>query len=249
MVFCKKAILAFWKPWLLLIILLCLARQVVLDIVFALDGSRPITNAQFSKLKEAVLDMLNRYKISEKDTRVGLIEFSSSVKIVSRLNKDNSVSRIKDILAPLQPSRGSTRVTDDALRVASDKMFEISAGGRPGASKVLIVFTHGKSSDDTSPVDTVKPLKDVGVNVFVINIGPNADPEDAMKIATSDKHVFPVDDPNKTPEAIGNVVDRLTKDLKKGKIHVYRDKCIDITKVSLKTLTSKYHIDWLMLER
>ena len=184
--------------------------------MFALDGSRPITNAQFSKLKEAVLNMLNRYKISEKDAHVGLIEFSSSVKIVSRLNKDNSMSRIKDVLTPLQPSQGSTRVTDDALRVASDKMFDLSAGGRPGASKVLIILTHGKSSGDSSPVDAVKPLKDIGVNVFVINIGPNADPEDAMKIATSDKHVIPVDDPNKTPEAIGNVVDRLTKDLKKG---------------------------------
>ena len=194
--------------------------------MFALDGSRPITNAQFSKLKEAVLNMLSRYKISEKDAHVGLIEFSSSVKIVSRLNKDNSLSRIKDVLTPLQPSQGSIRVTDDALRVASDKMFDLSAGGRPGASKVLIILTHGKSSGDSSPVDAVKPLKNIGVNVFVINIGPSADPEDAMKIATSDKHVIPVDDPNKTPEAIGNVVDRLTKDLKKGKIDFYSDKLV-----------------------
>lgn len=194
--------------------------------MFALDGSRPITNAQFSKLKEAVLNMLNRYKISDKGAHVGLIEFSSSVKIVSRLNKDNSMSRIKDVLTPLQPSQGSTRVTDDALRVASDKMFDLSTGGRPGASKVLIILTHGKSSGDSFPVDAVKPLKSIGVNVFVINIGPNADPEDAMKIATSDKHVIPVDDPNKTPEAIGNVVDRLTKDLKKGKIDFYGDKLV-----------------------
>ena len=194
--------------------------------MFALDGSRPITNAQFSKLKEAVLNMLNRYKISEKDAHVGLIEFSSSVKIVSRLNKDNSLSRIKDVLTPLQPSQGSTRVTDDALRVASDKMFDLSAGGRPGASKVLIILTHGKSSGDSSPVDAVKPLKNIDVNVFVINIGPNADPEEAMKIATSDRHVVTVDDPNKTPEAIGNVVDRLTKDLKKGKIDFYSDKLV-----------------------
>ena len=194
--------------------------------MFALDGSRPITNAQFSKLKEAVLNMLSRYKISEKDAHVGLIEFSSSVKIVSRLNKDNSLSRIKDVLTPLQPSQGSIRVTDDALRVASDKMFDLSAGGRPGASKVLIILTHGKSSGDSSPVDAVKPLKNIGVNVFVINIGPSTDPEDAMKIATSDKHVIPVDDPNKIPEAIGNVVDRLTKDLKKGKIDFYSDKLV-----------------------
>ena len=199
--------------------------------VFALDGSRPITNAQFSKLKEAVLNMLNRYKISEKDTHVGLIEFSSSVKIVSRLNKDNSVSRLKEILTPLQPSKGSTRVTDDVLRVASDKMFDVSSGGRPGASKVLVVLTHGKSSGETSPVDTVKPLKDIGVNVFVINIGPKADPEEAMKIATSEKHVVAVDDPDNTPDAIGNVVDRLAKDLKKGRIDFYRNKLIDVTKV------------------
>ena len=199
--------------------------------VFALDGSRPITNAQFSKLKEAVLNMLNRYKISEKDTHLGLIEFSSSVKIVSRLNKDNSVSRVKEILTPLQPSKGSTRVTDDVLRVASDKMFDVSSGGRPGASKVLVVLTHGKSSGETSPVDTVKPLKDIGVNVFVINIGPKADPEEAMKIATSEKHVVAVDDPDNTPDAIGNVVDRLAKDLKKSRIDFYRNKPIDVTKV------------------
>jgi hypothetical protein len=201
-----------------------LVRQHVVDIVFALDGSRPLTNAQFSKLKEAILNMLNRYTISEKDTHVGLLEFSSSVKVVSRLNRDNSISRIKDILTPLQPSRGSTRVTDDALRVASDKMFDVSAGGRPGASKVLIILTRGNSSGDTSPVEAAKPLKNVGVNIFVINIGPQADPKEGKGIATSDKHVVPVDDPDKTPEAMGSVVDKLTKDLNKGNVCFHSDK-------------------------
>jgi hypothetical protein len=203
---------------------LSLVRQDVLDIVFALDGSRPVTNVQFSKLKEAVLNMLDRYTISDKETHVGLIEFSSSVKVVSRLNKDNSVSRIKDILTSLQPSRRSARVTDDALQVASDKVFDVTAGGRPGASKVLIILTRGKSSGDTSPAEAVKPLKDMSVNVFVVNIGPKVDPEEAKDIATSEKHVVPVDDPDQTPEAMGRVVDKLTKDLNKGEVCVYNEK-------------------------
>jgi collagen type VI alpha len=188
--------------------------------VFALDGSRPVTIAEFSRLKEAVLDMLDRYTISEKDTHVGLVEFSSSVTVASRLNNDNSMSRIRDILASLRPSLGSARVTDDALRVASNKVFDISAGGRPGASRVLIILTHGKSTGDTTPAEAVKPLKDAGVNVFVVNIGSKADPKEAEDIATSGEHVVPVDDPNNTPEVIRRVVDKLRKDLNKGKIYV-----------------------------
>lgn len=205
----------------LCVYLFFLVRQEVLDIVFALDGSRPLTVAQFSKMKEAVLNVLNRYTISEKETHVGLIEFSNSVNLISRLNKDNSISQIKDILSQLPPSRGLSRVTDDALRVASDKVFDISAGGRPGASKVFIILTHGKSSGDTSLEEAVKPLKNTGVNVFVVNIGPKANSEEAKKIATSDEHVVPVVDPNKTPEVIGRVVDKLTKDLKKSKAVFY----------------------------
>ena len=191
-------------------------RRDVLDIVFALDGSRPVTNAEFSRLKEAVLDMLKRYTISEKDTHVGLIEFSSSVKVASRLNKDNSMSSINDILARLQPSRGSDRVTDEALQVASNKVFDI--GGRPGASRVLIILTRGKSSGDTSPGEAVKPLKDAGVNVFVVNIGSKADRDEGEEIATSDEHVVAVDDPDNTPEGMRRVVDKLTKDLNKGNL-------------------------------
>lgn len=186
--------------------------------MFALDGSRPLTSTQFSKLKEAILNMLKRYKISEKDAHVGILEFSSSVRIVSRLNNDNTIGRIKDILAALQPSTGSARVTDEALRVASNKLFDVAAGGRPGASKVLIILTHGKSSGDVPPAEAVKPLRERGVNVFVVNIGPNADPMEAEEIATSGRHVISVDSPDETPDAMENVVDKLRKDLSEGKV-------------------------------
>ena len=167
-------------------------------------------------MKEAVLTMLKRYTISEGETHVGLLEFSSSVKVVSPLNKHNTLSRIEDIVTQLQPSRGSGRVSDEALRVASDQVFDVSKGGRSGASKVLVILTHGKSTGDVPPTEAVKPLKNRGVNIFVVAIGPGVDPEETKEIATSGKHVFPVDDPEKTPNAIGNVVDKLKNDLDKG---------------------------------
>ena len=121
----------------------------MLDLVFALDGSRPLTSTQFDKYKEAILNMLGKYTISDQETHVGLIEFSSSVRLVSRLDKNNKVKYIKNILSSLQPSGGTSRLTDEVLRVASDRVFSVKDGGRPGASKALVILTHGKSSGDT----------------------------------------------------------------------------------------------------
>ena len=192
----------------------------MLDLVFVLDGSRPITPRQFSKLKEAVLNMLDRFIISDKATHVGIIEYSSSVNLVSPLNRNNTAPDIKNILSTLQPSRGYSRITDDALRVVSDRVFSVPAGGRPGASRVLVILTHGKSTGDKSPGEAVKPLKDAGVNILVVNIGRNVDPGEAEDIATSSDNVFPVDYPDKVPDVADNVVDKLTKDLKKSKTYL-----------------------------
>ena len=189
----------------------------MLDLVFALDGSRPLTSTQFDKYKEAILNMLGKYTISDQETHVGLIEFSSSVRLVSRLDKNNKVKYIKNMLSSLQPSGGTSRLTDEVLRVASDRVFSVKDGGRPGASKALVILTHGKSSGDTSPVDAAKPLKEAGVNVFVIGIGGNVDPDETKGVATSHRHVIPVDNPDKAPDAIDSVVETLTKDLKKSK--------------------------------
>ena len=181
-----------------------------MDLVLALDGSSS-SNLNFDSLKKAVRKMLNRYSISEDDTHVAIMEYSDGVTLVTKLNRNNSLSEIQEILKGLQPSRGYNRLTSKALQSAADTVFTPGYGGRPGASKVLVIFTRsGPLADkDKDPATT---LKNDGVGIIIV--GP--EPEDTKGVPTSPGHVVPIMEPTKITDVVDDIVDKITKDHKKS---------------------------------
>lgn len=183
-----------------------------------MDGSENLATKGFDKVKDLVKAMVDNYTISERETHVGVIEFSDKANVILPLNKFFEPATIKDQVERIVPSGGKETVTDEALRKSADEVFDVKSGGRPGASKVLIIVTDGKSSGKEPPKRAVKPVKEKGVRVYVVNIGEETDKDELKDMVPTEKNIYPVKTPKEIPSITPKLIDDIDKDIKKRKL-------------------------------
>ena len=183
--------------------------------MFALDGSQSISDKGFINIKELVGTLVNNYNISQTETHVGIIEFSNKANVVLPLNKLFEASAIKDKIQSIVPSGGKETVTDEALRKSADEVFDVKSGGRPGASKVLIVVTDDKSTGKEPPKRAVKPLREKGVRIYIVNIGENTDEDELKDIVPTEKNIYSAKSHTEIPRIAPKLADNIDYDIKK----------------------------------
>lgn len=81
--------------------------------------------------------------------------------------------------------------TDRALLMAK-QMFTPTKGSRSNVPKIAIVFTDGQSNDPSGTQQQAKLLKDSGVLVLSIGIGPSVNQQELESIASKAEDVFQV---------------------------------------------------------
>ena len=189
--------------------------ELLLDLVFALDGSESLAENGFDKIKDFVKAVVDNYTVSETETHVGIIEFSDKANVILQLNKLFEPTSIKDQVQRIIPSGGKETITDEALRKSANEVFDVKSGGRPGASKVLIIVTDGKSTGKEPPKRAVKPVKEKGVRVYVVNIGKDTDQDELKDIVPTDENIYPVKNPDEVPDVASKLVENIRKDIKK----------------------------------
>ena len=187
--------------------------------MFALDGSESLAKKGFDNVINHTMAMLDNFTISEPETHVGVVEFSDKANVILPLNELFEPNLIKDKINAIVPSGGKERVTDEALRKAADEVFKAKSGGRPGASKVLIVVTSGKSTGKEPPKRAIRPVKEKGVRVYVVNIGEDNDKDELKDMVPTEKNIYSVKAPIKEkPFVAYKLVGDIKDDIKKRKL-------------------------------
>ena len=124
-------------------------------------------------------------------TRVAVITYTNfnSSTIIFHFNTFNRKQDVLNGIAEIQYQGNGTR-TDLALSEAYTKLFENPENGvRPkelGVPRVLVLLIDGKTTSGTDSI--IQPsnlLRNEGVNIFVIRIGPNIN-ENELEIIASD---------------------------------------------------------------
>ena len=167
--------------------------------------------------------MIENYNISKRDTHVGIIEFSNQANVILQLNKLFEQTSIQDQVKRIIPSGGKQTVTDEALRKSADDMFDVTSGGRPGATKVLIIVTDGKSTGKEPPKRAVKPVKEKGVRVYVVNIGEDTDKDELKDIVPTERNIYPAKTSGKVPSIAPKLFDDIEKDIKKRELFFFNN--------------------------
>ena len=158
--------------------------------MFVLDSSSSVNPTNFQIGLQFIIKVCQYFDISYPlGTRVAVITYTNSPTIIFHFNTFIRKQDVLNAIAAIQYQGGGTR-TDLALSEAYTKLFENPDNGvRPkelGVPRVLVLLTDGKTTSGTDSI--IQPsnlLRNEGVNIFVIRIGPNIN-ENELEIIASD---------------------------------------------------------------
>ncbi|KAG9476083.1 hypothetical protein GDO78_002913 [Eleutherodactylus coqui] len=166
---------------------------VVADIVFLIDESSSIGDANFQRTRVFLHKVINALQIGLNDVRVGLVLYSDKPNLEFKLNTFDEKYEMLDYITKM-PYRGGTAHTGEALEFLRKEMFSQKNGGRAqlGVQQIAVVMTNGQSADEFR--NPAAKLRRSGVDVFAVGF-QNADAEDLSIIASYPprKHISNVD--------------------------------------------------------
>ncbi|KAM9493412.1 cartilage matrix protein isoform 2-T2 [Clarias gariepinus] len=164
----------------------CACSDAATDVVFLIDGSKSVRPENFELVKKFINQMVDKLDVSERNVHVGLVQYSSAVKQEFSLGKYNNKKDVKEGVRKMDYMERGT-MTGQALNFMVEKSFSTGHGARPGAAKVGIVFTDGRSQDYIG--DAAKKAKDNGFKMYAVGVG-NAVEDELKEIASEPGNYF-----------------------------------------------------------
>ncbi|NXK59916.1 COSA1 protein, partial [Sylvietta virens] len=174
-------------------------RVTPLELVFVIDSSESVGPENFNIIKTFMKTFIDKVSADHASTRIGIINFSHRVDLVSSLKQFTSKEYLKSAVDKM-PYLGEGTYTASAIQEAV-RLFQAA---RPALRKVAVVITDGQADTrDKVQLDTVvREAHAANIEVFVIGIVQRTDPhyDDFLKemqlIATDpdEEHVYQIDD-------------------------------------------------------
>ncbi|XP_021323706.1 cartilage matrix protein isoform X1 [Danio rerio] len=158
----------------------CACSNAATDVVFLIDGSKSVRPENFELVKKWINLIIDKLDVSETNTHVGLVQYSSTVKQEFPLGRHNSKRSLKEAVKRMDYMERGT-MTGHALSFLVDNSFGPNQGARPGVPKVGIVFTDGRSQDYIG--DAAKKAKALGFKMYAVGVG-NAVEDELREIAS-----------------------------------------------------------------
>uniref|UniRef100_A0A8C8ZCL4 Matrilin-2 n=1 Tax=Prolemur simus TaxID=1328070 RepID=A0A8C8ZCL4_PROSS len=141
------------------------------DLVFIIDSSRSVNTHDYEKVKEFIVDILQFLDIGPDVTRVGLLQYGSTVKnefslktFKRKIEVERAVRRMRHL------STGT--MTGLAIQYALNIAFSEAEGARPlreNVPRVIMIVTDGRPQDSVAEV--AAKARDTGILIFAIGVG------------------------------------------------------------------------------
>ncbi|XP_032896195.1 collagen alpha-6(VI) chain-like [Amblyraja radiata] len=135
------------------------------DIVFLIDGSGSIGMNEFVKMKEFMINIVDKLTTGPDHVRIGLIQYSADPEEEFPLNEYPS-EELHELIHKMKQLAGRTE-TGKALNFAADYFDKLTVS-QTGASQFLIVVTDGESQDGV--LTPAKNIRDKQVTVLAVGI-------------------------------------------------------------------------------
>ncbi|GAB1601230.1 collagen alpha-4(VI) chain-like [Argonauta hians] len=184
------------------------------DIVFVLDSSSAVTQADFKKELGFVSTFLNGLETGPDKIQVGVVTFSSDAKSELKLNEFSQKQDIQAAISKIRYRGGSTN-TWIALQHVQTESFTTDNGGRVGVPKIVVIITAGSSSGKSKTLDQAKLLHKDPLQIIMVPVGNNVDSDEQKAIASKPENIYQVSDFDSLPTIEDKVVQNFCK---KGEI-------------------------------
>ena len=130
--------------------------------------------------------------VTNNGSRVGLISFSFYAELNIKLNDHSNIITFDSAVDEI-PLMNLTSRIDKALALAAKDMFSVANGGRPGYPKLLVLLINNPQMRNVAsepPVDIAERIRKAGINILIIGVGPNVDPNELVEIGGGPENVY-----------------------------------------------------------
>ncbi|XP_024905907.1 matrilin-2 isoform X2 [Pteropus alecto] len=141
------------------------------DLVFIIDSSRSVNTHDYAKVKEFIVDILQFLDIGPDITRVGLLQYGSTVKNEFSLKTFKRKSEVERAVKRMRHLSTGT-MTGLAIQYALNIAFSEAEGARPlreNVLRVIMIVTDGRPQDSVAEV--AAKARDTGILIFAIGVG------------------------------------------------------------------------------
>ncbi|XP_076459446.1 LOW QUALITY PROTEIN: uncharacterized protein LOC143292771 [Babylonia areolata] len=165
------------------------------DLVFMIDSSTSVTDANFRKVLGFIQDFVRFSDVDSGNVRVGVLVFSTKVKVEFQLNQHRSSRAIISAIQRIRYDFGTTN-TADALRIMREQMFTPRNGDRPTVPNAAIIITDGVSNVESQrTIREAQLAHNDGIYIYTVGIGlPDTRELEALASPPSHRHSFLVKD-------------------------------------------------------
>ncbi|KAG9491060.1 hypothetical protein GDO78_006427 [Eleutherodactylus coqui] len=143
-----------------------------MDLVFLVDGSSKLSPTQFEIVKEFIVSIMEKIRISQKRIRVSVIQYNSTH--TPKLFSLNERRKLSDLVAKVKNMKymGSpTSSAAEALKYTNSYVFDLAK--RENAPKMVLLLTASKSSKSLTSIRL--GIKKRKVTLIPVGIGPYVD--------------------------------------------------------------------------
>lgn len=154
------------------------------EIAFALDSSSSIRDFAYLKMKDVVKKIVDSFSVSQSNTRFSTLLYSTDAKLQFNLVRYDDAQSVKRAIDNLPHLKSGTRI-DKALREAKKNIFSLEGYVRQRRPMVLVVVTDGSTNRGSEDLSVAaQPLKDFGVSVIAVGVGPEVNQFELQKFAS-----------------------------------------------------------------
>lgn len=141
------------------------------DLVIILDSSTSVGIDNFEKMKDFVNELLRNADINNDRARVGILTYSTGVKVEFQLNSYKSNADVETAVKNIKYTYGSTN-TADAIATMRNEMFTAANGDRPGVANVGVIITDGVSNiNSRRTLPEAANARNEKIHIYAIGIG------------------------------------------------------------------------------
>lgn len=151
-------------------------NSMVLDVVFILEGSDKIGEANFNKSRDFMEEVIRRMDVSQDGVHVTVLQYSYAVAVEYTFSKAQSKGEVLQHVREIRFRGGNRTNTGLALQYLSEHSFSVNQGDREQVPNLVYMVTGNPASDEIKrmPGD---------IQVVPIGVGPHANPQELERIS------------------------------------------------------------------
>ncbi|KAM4037233.1 von Willebrand factor [Anomaloglossus baeobatrachus] len=142
-----------------------------MDLVFLVDGSSKLPKTSFETVKDFIVSIMEKIRISQKRIRVSVVQYNSTH--TPKLFSLNERRKLSDMVAKVRNMKymGSpTSSAAEGIKFTNSYVFDLAK--RDNAPRMILLITASKSSKSLSFIRGIKKRK---ITLIPIGIGPYVD--------------------------------------------------------------------------